>query len=453
MVADERQPPQQGRYSMLVMLRWVLIIATSYLVIFNHSVERSPTAVGLFVASFFASNILLTELAPYVRSPLMLGGGLVLFDSGMVVTGFLLSGAPSSEFFVMYFLVLFLTALTERIGLVVLAAVLVSVAHLYSESLLVGVRPVLQPEYLLRVPFLFVVALFFGHLVQEARRRERRLRAARARGRRMDVLSEISHDLKNPLGVVQSLAALLLDDEAGPLTPPQRDLVRRIHASTQHVITLALNVIDAARIEAGRLVLHRAYVGIRELVQDVLLLGGSAAELKGVSLSCVVQDGLPLVELDAVQLQRVVANVVGNAIKFTPAGGRVDVAVRRCGDDIDLTVEDSGPGIPSEELPRLFERYRRRAGLVDGSGLGLFIARAIVEAHGGTLRVDSTMGVGTTVRITVPLERPEDPASRAAPRRPAATRRPGLAAPEPADACDQPWAPVAPRAARGRPGL
>jgi signal transduction histidine kinase len=430
---------------MLVMLRWVLIIATSYLVIFNHSVERNPTAVGLFVASFFASNILLTELAPYVRSPLLLGGGLVLFDSGMVVTGFLLSGAPSSEFFVMYFLVLFLTALTDRIGLVVVAALLVSVAHLYSESLVIGVR-VLQPEYLLRVPFLFVVAMFFGHLVQEARRRERRLRAARARGRRMDILSEISHDLKNPLGVIHSLASLLLDDEAGPLNPPQRDLVRRIHASTQHVITLALNVIDEARIEAGRLVLHRAYVGIRELVQDALLLGGSAAELKGVSLSCVVQDGLPLAEVDAVQLQRVVANVVGNAIKFTPAGGRVNVAVRRCGDDIDLTVEDTGPGIPSAELPRLFERYRRRAGRVDGSGLGLFIARAIVEAHGGSLRVESTMGRGTTVRITVPLERPEDPASSAVSRLPAAKRRPSLAAPEPADACDQPWAGVASRA-------
>ena len=420
-VADERQPPPSGP-PMLLMLRWVLIIATSYLVIFNHAAERSPTAVGLFVAAFFASNILLTELVPYIRSPLVLGAGVVLFDSGMVVTGFLLSGARSSEFFVMYFLVLFLTALTERIGLVVGAALLVSVAHLYSESLLVGAQTVLQPEYLLRVPFLFVVAMFFGHLVQEARQRERRVRAARARERRMEVLSEISHDLKNPLGVVQSLASLLLEDEAGPLSPPQRDLVRRIHASTQHVITLALNVIDAARIEAGRLVLHRAYVGIRDLVEDVLLLAGSAAELKGVALRCVVQDGLPLAAVDAVQLQRVVANVVGNAIKFTPAGGRVDVAVRRCGDDIDLTVEDTGPGIPPEEMPRLFERYRRRAGRVEGSGLGLFIARAIVEAHGGTLRVASTLGQGTTVRIAVPVDRLDDLAPGAVRRRPAAMR-------------------------------
>jgi len=413
---------------MVILLRWVLIIATSYLVIFTHSVERSPTAVGLFVAAFFASNILLREFAPYIRSPLALGAGLVLFDSAMVVTGFLLSGAPSSEFFVMYFLVLFLTALTERLGLVVGAALLVSVAHLYSESLLVGVRSVLQPEYLLRVPFLFVVAMFFGYLVQDARQRERRVRAARARERRMDVLSEISHDLKNPLGVIQSLASLLLDDEAGPLSPPQRDLVRRIHASTQHVITLSLNVIDAARIEAGRLVLHRAYVGIRDLVEDVLLLAGSAAELKGVALRCVIPDGLPLAEVDAVQLQRVVANVVGNAVKFTPPGGRVDLTVGRSGSDINLTVEDTGPGIPSEELPRLFERYRSRAGRVEGFGLGLFIARAIVEAHGGTLRIDSTLGRGTTVRITLPVERPDQPVARPLPGRRVAVRWPARAA-------------------------
>jgi len=129
-----------------------------------------------------------------------------------------------------------------------------------------------------------------------------------------------------------------------------------------------------------------------------------------------------------VQLQRVVANVVGNAVKFTPPGGRVDLTVGRSGSDINLTVEDTGPGIPSEELPRLFERYRSRAGRVEGFGLGLFIARAIVEAHGGTLRIDSTLGRGTTVRITLPVERPDQPVARPLPGRRVAVRWPARAA-------------------------
>jgi signal transduction histidine kinase len=392
-----------ARTGALILLRWVLIVATSYLVVFSRPLGDSPIAAGIFVATYFASNIILAAVLPRFPSRRAFDLCVVLLDAAMVTVGLTLSGAVTTEFYVMYFLVLFLSALTERLGLVVLAATLVSLLHLYAEGRLVGTAALLAPAYLLRVPFLFVVAMFFGSLVREARGREHKARAARARARRMQALSEISHDLKNPLGVIQSLATLLLEGDAGPLNDAQADLVRRIHASARHVITLALNIIDAARIETGRLVLQRAPVRITDLVEDALLLARSAADLKHLPLESSIAPDLPAVHLDAVQMERVVSNIVGNAIKFTPAGGSIRLRGERRGDQIVLTVTDTGIGIPAAELPLLFERYRRRGRHADGSGLGLFIVKGIVDAHGGSVSVDSVVGQGTAVTVRLPL--------------------------------------------------
>jgi len=392
-----------GMAQAVVLLRWVLIIATSYLVVFSRPLGQGPTGPALFVAAYFASNVILTELLPRFRSHYAFDVCVVLLDTFMVSLGLTLIGSGQSEFYVVFFLVLFLSALTERLGLVVTAAALMSIAHLYTESRVVGMNRLMDPGYLLRVPFLFVVALFFGNLVQDARTRERQARAARERAHQMETLSGISHDLKNPLGVIQSLATLLLEGDAGRLNDKQTDLVRRIHASTRHVITFALNIIDAARIDAGRLVLQRTPVDLRDLIEDTLLLARSACELKGLTLQSSVEPDMPMAHLDLGQMERVISNVVGNAIKFTPTGGHVTLSVRRAGEQLALSVEDTGPGIAANELPTIFEQYRRRRNGADGSGLGLFIVKAIVEAHGGSVAIDSTVGRGTTVTVQLPF--------------------------------------------------
>lgn len=385
-------------------LRWLLIITTSYLVVFSWPLGQNPALAALFVAAYFASNLILPTLLQQFRSPYTFGMVVVVFDAVMVSIGLALAGNPSSQFYVVYFLVIFLSALSERFGLVVGAAILVSALHLYTESRLLGPEVFWDRAHLLRVPFLLVVAMFFGHLVQDSRSRERSTQAARARERRMKSLSGISHDVKNPLGIIQSLATLLLDGDAGALNEGQADLVRRIHANTRYVITLALNLIDAARIDAGHLALQRRPVDFGDVVEDSLLLARSAADIKKVALDCYIEPGLPIAHVDVVQIERVIANVVGNAIKFTPTGGRVTVSVRCSTDAIVLTVADNGPGIAPGEIESVFEIYRRntRGAGTDGSGLGLFIVKAIVEAHGGTVGISSMIGQGTTVTITLP---------------------------------------------------
>ena len=238
----------------VLLLRWVLIVATSYLVLFSRPLSQLPLGAALFIAAYFGSNIVAGALLPRISDQPACEVALVLFDVIMVSVGLALTPTASSQFFVVYFVVVFLSALSERLGLVVGAALLVSATHLYTTSQFIGWGQLLADGYALRVPFLFVVALFFGYLVAEARQRERDAEEARKRQLRAEFSSALMHDLKNSLGVVESLAIMLLDGEAGPLNPEQVDFTRRIHASARHLITFALNLIDAARIEAGELV-------------------------------------------------------------------------------------------------------------------------------------------------------------------------------------------------------
>jgi signal transduction histidine kinase len=388
-------------------LRWVLIIATSYLVVFSRPLDQHPTSTALYVVAYFASNILLTELHQSFRSQTALDLSIVIFDTVMVSLGLALTGAATNEIYVVYFLVIFISALAERLLLVVGAALLISVVQLYTESRFVGFEHLVTPAYILRVPFLFVVAMFFGHLVKDARDREREAEDARAHRRRMEILSGISHDLKNPLGVVQLLAALLLEGGAGELNDKQADLVRRILVNTRYLGTFALNLIDAERIDAGHLVLHRKPVSVAELVEDSLLLARSASDLEGITLRSSVASDLPRAHLDGVQLERVIANVLGNAIKFTPVGGTVTLSASHTGGYVVLSVTDDGPGMTSHDLPDAFEKYRTLSGGGDGSGLGLFIVKGIVEAHGGIIEIVSNVGEGTTVTMRLPTRPPD----------------------------------------------
>lgn len=400
----------------IVLLRWVLIIATSYLVVFSRPLSEVTPAAALFVAAYLASNVVVTEWLPHLRSPAVLEWTLMAVDTAALTLALALTNRSSSDLFVLYFAVLFLTALSERLGLVVGAAMLITVAQLYTVSRYEDFGALISHGYMMRIPFLFVVALFFGHLVHLARARQRHAEDARARELRLDLLSSVSHDLKNPLGVIDSLADLLLDGNAGPLNEQQADLTRRIRSSARQVLALSQNLIDAERIDSGRLHVQRRRTHLAPLVDDVLEVARSGSDLKGVALHASVDSFLPPLTIDGLQMTRVIANLLGNAVKFTPAGGGVRLTVTCQGDRVLIAVADDGPGIPPEELPRLAERHFRgsRSRGVDGSGLGLFIVRAVVEAHGGTLRIVSSVGRGTTVSVSLPMDPVADMPSSAA---------------------------------------
>src|SRR5262249_14116748 len=163
-------------------------------------------------------------------------------------------------------------------------------------------------------------------------------------------------------------------------------------------------LLDAERVETGRLVLQRRPASLTAVIDDALVGAGTASEIKGGTLRARVEADLPMVSIGTGQIERGVADPPGNRLQVTTAGGGVRLSACTVNDAIELSVTDDGPGIAPEELPRLAERHYRgsRSGAIEGSGLGLFIVRAVVAAHGGAMRIASGIGRGTTVTVSLP---------------------------------------------------
>jgi len=215
--------------------------------------------------------------------------------------------------------------------------------------------------------------------------------------RRRSVLADVAHELRTPLTIIRGQAEGIADG-VYPAEPAQ---MAPILAATRTLEKLVEDLRTSALAEADALHLAREPVDVAELVHETLSTFRAGASAAGVTLVSDVAADVTVVG-DAVRLSSVVANLVSNALRHTPAGGTVRVAARRAADGVELTVSDDGEGIPADLLPRVFDRFvRGRAST--GSGLGLAIVRDVVEAHGGTVSVDSSEGAGTTVRVHLPV--------------------------------------------------
>jgi signal transduction histidine kinase len=219
---------------------------------------------------------------------------------------------------------------------------------------------------------------------------------------RADFLSMITHDIKVPLTVILGYTEMLTDPEPPPGEIPP-DILGRIRESGETIHALVCNFLDLSRIEAGRMTIDPRPVDPCPMLAHAVEHYGSSARRKGLLLELDVEP-VPLVMADEPQIERVLANLIGNAIKYTPKGGRITVSTAVEHDRVALVFRDTGRGIPADELPHLFEKYRRvrEAKRTEGTGLGLFIAKTIVSAHGGDIRVESTPGKGSTFTILLP---------------------------------------------------
>lgn len=217
-------------------------------------------------------------------------------------------------------------------------------------------------------------------------------------------LSTMSHELRTPLNAVLGFSELLADARYGPLTERQARYVNHIHSSGQHLLRLINDILDLSKIEAGRLQLNIEPVSIDACFAEVCdslqpLIDKNAHHLVRESRSRLV------VQADGTRFKQMLMNLLGNAIKFTPKGGRIELAARQVGDKVRIEVRDSGPGIPPEEKKRIFEAFHRikqAEKSTEGTGLGLAITRRLVELHGGQLEVESELGAGSCFYFMLP---------------------------------------------------
>lgn len=222
-------------------------------------------------------------------------------------------------------------------------------------------------------------------------------------------MENITHDLRSPLAAIQGYSELMLSGMAGNLTEEQGQHIQTIYKSSQRLASFVNDILDLSKLEAGKMELDVQPVELSEAVDSVEeLLKVSAGQYR-IGLEKKIEPQLPKVLADAEQLNRVITNLVSNAIKFTPQGGRIVLWARRgAGRFVEMAVEDTGVGIPAERLREVFSKFFQVAETkgavrkVQGTGLGLTIAKEIVEAHGGRIWVESKLHQGTTFRFTLP---------------------------------------------------
>jgi PAS domain S-box-containing protein len=222
---------------------------------------------------------------------------------------------------------------------------------------------------------------------------------------REEIVAVVSHDLRNPVAAVKMLSRAVLNDgnDAGT---SRRENILLIAKAAEQMDALIRDLLDVSRLDAGKLMIHQ------EPVDPSVLLSGSLQTLlplveeKAIELDLQLEEGLPQVLADPERIQQTISNLVGNAIKFTPAGGKITVRTQSTGEEVVVSVIDTGAGISPEQLPLVFDRYWQSSRTDrEGAGLGLAIAKGIVEGHGGRIWIESTLGRGATASFTLPVTR------------------------------------------------
>jgi two-component system, OmpR family, sensor histidine kinase KdpD len=227
------------------------------------------------------------------------------------------------------------------------------------------------------------------------------------------LLAAVSHDLRTPLASIKASATSLLDDSIEWSPEIRRDFLTAIDEETDRLTLMVSNLLDLSRIEGGALRPQKDWYDVDELIADVRMRLN--ARTTDHSLTVMIEDDLPSLRFDYVQIAQVLVNLIENAVKYTPDGTPIAIAAHQVPGAIEISVHDDGPSIPLESQARLFDKFYRAnaATAAPGSGIGLAISKGLVEAHGGRIWVESEPGSGTTFRFTLPLSQP----SKVNPRR------------------------------------
>lgn len=269
--------------------------------------------------------------------------------------------------------------------------------------------------------------LAYERLDSQARRVQAHSREIERLNRlKSEFLASMSHELRTPLNSILGFSDLLLKERAGALNQRQREFLSHMKGAADHLLALINDVLDLSKIEAGQSELHCEYFALHQALDEVLPGPRALAARKGIVLATPAEE--LLVYADRLRFKQIVYNLVSNALKYTPSGGRVSLSASVQGPDICMIVADTGIGISAEEQDSIFDKfYQVQSGMPvqEGAGLGLAITKRLVEQHGGRIRVDSELGHGSRFTLTLPL-----PAGHATePDRPADTVGPCLASP------------------------
>ncbi|MBI2352095.1 MAG: DUF4118 domain-containing protein [Deltaproteobacteria bacterium] len=437
----ERDPPlsrneREGRY--FILLRYVLIAAAAYLLLFEGE-TAGPVVITLIVGAL-ASNLFLSHLPEnLLLSPVTLGL-VICADIGWIAIGLWYKGSFGSDIFFLYFFVLFLAAVGENLIHMLFAAVLLSGVDLAFFVMPSPDRSVWTSSSLIRVPFIFTVALFYGHLTDNAKRERRQSlmekefaekmahivhaqtrdlreqaeelrmnyeKALEANRLKAEFVATVSHELRTPLHVIMGSVEALLDGALGALQTSQQGVLQRMRESGLYLRDLIMSILDLNRLEAGRVPVRWEEIEVPGLLAEVERMMRHIPAATDVVLKFHAAPEIPVLVSDRDKLNIILRNLVGNAIKFTEKGL---ISVRADFDPesqaIEFSVRDTGAGIDEEDMPFIFDMFwqkdKSHTNPRAGIGLGLYIVKRLVNDIAGEVAVESKKGEGSLFRVRIP---------------------------------------------------
>jgi GAF domain-containing protein len=250
------------------------------------------------------------------------------------------------------------------------------------------------------------LAIQNARLFREIERKSRELEVASQH--KSEFLANMSHELRTPLNAIIGFSEVLTERMFGELNEKQDEYLKDIFASGQHLLSLINDILDLSKIEAGRMELELTDFDLPMAIDNALTLVRERASRRGITLKSTVGERVGSIRGDERKMKQVLLNLLSNAIKFTQEGGRIDVTATRDDGAVEVSVSDTGVGIAPEDLEAVFEEFRQvgaSAAKQEGTGLGLALCRKFIELHGGSIRVESAIGAGSTFTFRLPIRK------------------------------------------------
>lgn len=390
----------------IIAVQWLVAIGTSYLVITTHEQNLIDPLPALLLLLCLASPVLLQRIPEVYFEKRLIEPGLLVVDSILILSAITTSQEVPWDLLILFFFCVFIAAIGDSLVQIGVLCVLLSLVFVLFVSPNVAAVTTASPNFLFRVPFMFGISIFYGHLASQVKReKKQREKIEEAIRLKRQLVCALAHDIKTPLNVILGHAELLAEPSVGYSTPKDRlSSLGCIRSNIDRIVKMITDFLDVSKLETFKFDETRNPIQMNVIAEDVVLQQMVTAREKDLVLTLKLDENLEPILGDFDQLQRALWNLVSNAIKFTPTGGRITVTSEMIKKDVAIKVKDTGIGIPKDDISGLFSEFHRLNGSsnTEGTGLGLFIVKTIVEGHGGSVLVESELGRGTTFTILLP---------------------------------------------------
>jgi signal transduction histidine kinase len=402
---DAETSPAENRKA-LIALQWFVAIGTSYLILSSQAWSLGAPLPLLLIFLCIISAPALQRLPLKFFAGKNIEAKLLTFDSILILAAIGLTQSAPWDLLALFFFCVFIAATGENLLHIVVGCTLLSLMFLIFISSQQIDLWAINSDLLLRVPFMLGISVLYGHLTNEVKRDKRRIQQLKQTEEfKRQVVCALAHDVKAPLSVILGHAELLAGSFGGQPNPAEQTLsLKCIRENIDRIVNLVIGFLNVSELVTPKAESSKTPVELNPILRDVIRQQTVALRKKNLALRLELADDLKPCLGDHNQLERVLWNLIDNAIKYTPAGGAIALTSRMVAGKISLSISDSGVGIPKAELPNLFREFKRLEGSAntEGTGLGLFIVKTILDDHNGAITVESEQGAGTTFKLELP---------------------------------------------------